>query len=182
MALCSDTSCVLAAPVAWDRFARTWEPCPRSLAALLGTPQSEKQHDKDSFRGILEAARPGENVNLLARHLREELGRVLKIPPGRIHAHKPFGAYGLDSLLSLEVARRLAQTLGLRVPVTALFNFPTIETLAAELGRRLGFEVNPREPVVPVAAGAFPSPGATVPLTEDEAILALIGEMEGAHE
>ena len=66
LAACSDTSCVLAAPVAWDRF-RSWEPChvpapcpPSEIRSL------EKQHEQDSFCGILEAARPGENVDLLA--------------------------------------------------------------------------------------------------------------------
>jgi acyl carrier protein len=46
-------------------------------------------------------------------------------------------AQGVDSLGAVTIRSQLAQQLALRLPVSLLFNFPTIETLAVELCRQL---------------------------------------------
>jgi acyl transferase domain-containing protein/acyl carrier protein len=182
IALNSDASCLLAAPIAWEKFVLTWEPFPRIFVTLINTLKPAARDDDCTLRDALETARPGTQVGVLAQHLRDELAWVLKTSPTRIDVHKPFGAYGLDSLLSLEFVRRLARSLGLKVPVTAVFNYPTIATLADELAHRLGFEVEPQNVVVGLTASADVLPEVTGQLTEDEAVLALIGNSEGAHE
>ena len=99
----------------------------------------------------------------------------------RIELNKPFGAYGLDSLMSLELVRRLAQTIELGVPVTAVFNYPTVATLASELARRLGSDGTPPQSTDISAVPSDEVIGEIADLTDDEAVIALIAISEAPH-
>jgi acyl transferase domain-containing protein len=74
---------------------------------------------------------------LIEQHLREQLATVLKTSPNRVDLQKPMGSMGVDSLMALELVRRLSRSIGVKIPATAVFNYPTITKLAAAVEVRI---------------------------------------------
>lgn len=77
---------------------------------------------------------PGERRRALERAVREAVGRVLKLVPGRIDARKPLGSMGLTSLMALELRNRLEPLHGKPLSATLAWNYPTVEALVDFLG------------------------------------------------
>ncbi|MGY0788315.1 SDR family NAD(P)-dependent oxidoreductase [Azospirillum argentinense] len=65
-------------------------------------------------------------------HVRAHLAAVLKIAPGRIRDDQTFDRYGVDSLVVMDVGKRLEQDFG-RLPSSLLFETNTVAALAARL-------------------------------------------------
>ena len=118
----------------------------------------------------------GERMAVLEQLLRVETGRVLKLAPERIGAHQPFGQLGIDSLMALELIRRVNAALGLALPATAVFNYPTLTLLAAQILKRLGMDV-----AVEVMVPEKLEIARVEELSEDEALRALMepGDLSG---
>jgi acyl carrier protein len=74
---------------------------------------------------------------LVEQHLREQLAVVLKTSPKRVDLQKPMGSMGVDSLMALELVRRLSRSIGVKIPATAVFNYPTITKLAVAVEARI---------------------------------------------
>ncbi|MBE1495322.1 acyl transferase domain-containing protein/acyl-CoA synthetase (AMP-forming)/AMP-acid ligase II/acyl carrier protein [Amycolatopsis lexingtonensis] len=71
--------------------------------------------------------------------LRTEVAAVLGHPdPHAIADDRPFPELGFDSLTTLEIRNRVTARAGIDVPATALFDHPTVATLAEYLAARLG--------------------------------------------
>ena len=128
---------------------------------------------------LAEAGSHGERMALLEQLLRVETGRVLKLAPERIGANQPFGQLGIDSLMALELIRRVNAALGLALPATAVFNYPTLTVLAGQILKRLGMETV-QTPVDEARLVAVEEPDSEE-LSEDEALRALMepGEASG---
>ncbi|WP_437568146.1 SDR family NAD(P)-dependent oxidoreductase [Sorangium sp. So ce542] len=105
----------------WDRLTRE-----RPRAA----PRSS---DIVRTREALERELPEERRFRLQRHLREQLGRVLRVEPAAIGPLEVFASLGMDSLTSLEFRNRLESSLGLSLSATLLFTYPNIASLADHL-------------------------------------------------
>jgi acyl carrier protein len=128
------------------------------------------------------AATYAEKLLRLEALLRAETSRVLKLAPERIAANQPFGQMGIDSLMALEFIRRVNGALGLSLPATAVFNYPTIAALAAQIARRLGLhaEENAAQTAEVPANGAHGrreavlQTGAVQELSEEDALRALM--------
>ena len=83
---------------------------------------------------------------ILEGWLREHIGRVLRLAPERIDVARPFRMLGLDSLMGLELRHRLERSAGVPVPVTAIWNHPTVGQFATYLAERLGVTLDQRPP------------------------------------
>jgi len=171
-----DRTGVLALPVSWEQFAGGFEnaEAPRAFLQLL--PKSEAKASPapvESIREKLLSAGIGrQRRDALEAHLREKLAAVLKTDTARIDPVKPFGSMGVGSLMALEFVRRLAVTTSLRLPATAVFNYPTIRALAREISRRMeipldGEGPSGRAPAAPETRGAVSAP---IAFTDEEAI------------
>lgn len=64
-----------------------------------------------------------------------ELARQTGVEPQRIEVDAPFAAYGIDSAKSAAMVGDLEVALGMRLPGTLLWEYPTIEALAEHLAR-----------------------------------------------
>jgi len=75
-----------------------------------------------------------------------EVARVLRLAPSRIDPTKPFRTMGLDSLMGLELRNRLEPAVGIRIPATLVWNYPTVVQFAAQLAERMGVSVDDKAP------------------------------------
>ncbi|MDI3284904.1 type I polyketide synthase [Polyangium sp. 15x6] len=91
----------------------------------------------DDFRAVLQRAASLERMGLVETHLLEQVGRVLRLEPGRIDKQAPFVSLGMDSLMSLELRNRLEASTGLKLSAALLFTHATPTALAAYLLERL---------------------------------------------
>jgi len=171
-------------PVSWEQFARSFENAepPRAFLNVLPKHAADSAPAPvESIRETLLQLETGQRAAALEAHLREKLAAVLKTAVARIDPAKPFGSMGLDSLMGLEFVRRLAATTSLRLPATAVFNYPTIQTLAGEIGRRMGIPINGAAQATPTSMPAQnPSSVSTTALTDEEAIEVLMGRSDRA--
>ncbi len=94
-----------------------------------------------TFRKQLETVPVGERQGLLVTHIRAQVAKVLGISPERITLEQKLIDLGLDSLMSIELRNALQLSLGLSVPSTVVFDYPTPEALTSYLAQEvLAFE------------------------------------------
>ncbi len=65
--------------------------------------------------------------------LRTEIGEILRIAPDRIEPQRSVYDMGLDSLMGVELAMAIETRFGIRLPVMALSETPTIAKLAEKV-------------------------------------------------
>lgn len=124
-----------------EAFVGAYPPAARSalLHGLRSVDEAARRAVTDQgLRERLLALAPGRpRVELLRDFLKEQVGRVLRQPPGRITLDKPFRTLGLDSLMGLELRNRLEAGTHLTLPATLVWNYPTVAVLAEELMSRM---------------------------------------------
>jgi acyl carrier protein len=120
-----------------------------------GEPEEAPTRSNDMLASLVAAA-PSERLALLEAHLQEQMSRVVRLPAAQIEPLTSFKNLGLDSLMALELRNRLEASLGLTLPVTMVFGYPTVTALAAHLMTRLQ---------IPVAVGPE-SPPLTQPAAQ----------------
>src|SRR5213078_4923815 len=111
------------------------------LEARARRPLLDAVRDGDSagaelpaFRVRLEATVPEAREALVIDWLRGEVAGVLgRDAPGTVDLAQGFFEMGLDSLMAVELKRRLEKVTGLRLPRTLAFEFPNVEALARHL-------------------------------------------------
>ena len=164
----------LVLPVEWEQFGRSFEngEAPRAFVDLLPKKESAASAaTAESIRDQLMDLEAGRRRTALEWHLQEKLAAVLKTDAARLDPAKPFGSMGVDSLMALEFVRRLSLTTGLRLPATAVFNYPTIHALASEISRRMEVPLDgPAGAASRPETREAPSPVADTSLTDEEAI------------
>jgi acyl transferase domain-containing protein/acyl-CoA synthetase (AMP-forming)/AMP-acid ligase II/acyl carrier protein len=139
-ALASGAPRVAVLDVSWQRFART--PLADGARALL--EQLMPKHftlpptnDPELGRRLAELE-PRLRSEQVQAHLSALVAEVVKLPAGQaLDPQRGLLELGLDSLMTLELKRKLESTLGLRLEATIVFNYPSIAKLGSELARRL---------------------------------------------
>jgi acyl transferase domain-containing protein/acyl carrier protein len=83
----------------------------------------------------LNGAPPGERRKLLERHLREVVASILRLSATDLDPEMGFAGLGMDSLMAVELRKRLQETFGASVVLSTTlgFDYPTIRELAAYL-------------------------------------------------
>ncbi|SEL14099.1 myxalamid-type polyketide synthase MxaE and MxaD [Stigmatella aurantiaca] len=104
----------------------------REQASSGGSPAN-----RGAFVETLRAAERPKRAQLLEAHLCEQVGHVLRLAPSRIDPQQPLGSLGLDSLMGLEIRNRLEASLGLRLPATLVWRYPTVAALIEHLAEQL---------------------------------------------
>ncbi|AFZ33410.1 polyketide synthase (plasmid) [Gloeocapsa sp. PCC 7428] len=79
-----------------------------------------------------------ERPQQLKAYLQTEVAQVLGLPISQLPALKQgFFELGMDSLMTVELKNRLETNLGVSIPASAIFEYPTIEDLAGYLAEKL---------------------------------------------
>jgi acyl transferase domain-containing protein/thioesterase domain-containing protein len=115
-------------PALLDRIAAELESAPDQPA------DSRVDH---AFRKQLLEADDSTRQSLVRDYIRMELARIMGIEPERLEVNQPLSAFGLDSLLALELKNNLEGRLDFTLPMAKLMEGPSIESLAVETARLL---------------------------------------------
>jgi amino acid adenylation domain-containing protein len=84
-------------------------------------------------RAALESLPPQERQQRLASWLRSEVATTLRVRESMLAPDKPLSAFGLDSLLAVELKGRIENSFAVSIPLTAFFTETNLETLAARI-------------------------------------------------
>jgi acyl carrier protein len=130
-----------------------------------------ENHEAEKEFGLkredLLALSPGERSFALAECIQRHVSQVLQVPARQIDTNEPLGLYGLESAKGNELLVALAKSLGLSLPATTIYNYPTIAELSRYIASSL--EVN-------VDQTAVIAPETLTP--EDDSIVELLGVAE----
>jgi acyl transferase domain-containing protein len=169
---------VVVLPVHWPRFLEQFAPggAPRLLAEVTqeAAPTGAETPSRSEFLDRLMRAPSSAQRELLAAHLQHEVARVMRLEPPALPGrnHRLFDL-GLDSLMAVELKNRLQASLGRPLPVSTLFNYPTIEALTEHLAGQFVSAAPPAEVQPTEVAPQAPEPDAAAledveQLSEDE--------------
>jgi myxalamid-type polyketide synthase MxaE and MxaD len=146
-ALTGDSTHVLVTRLDVGRWARAY---PNGARSLLRDLRMEEPATvtSGSVAARLLAIPHDSRLEALATWVGEQVGQVLRVATARVTPSEPFKAMGLDSLMSLELRHRIERALTIVLPVTAIWNYPTVAALASHLHERLDLGA-PAEPAAP---------------------------------
>jgi thioesterase domain-containing protein/NADP-dependent 3-hydroxy acid dehydrogenase YdfG/acyl carrier protein len=115
---------------------------PALLERIAATVKTTRADSTDSrvdhaFRKQLLESDAAARQSLVRDYIRAELARIMGIEQEQLDVNQPLGAFGLDSLLALELKNNLEGRLDFTLPMAKLMEGPSIESLAVETSRLL---------------------------------------------
>lgn len=139
------------------------------LAELAQADRSstESSNKAKKLLAELRAATANERRERLEALVREQIIETLRLDPSRITIETPLSTLGFDSLMAVELRNRLEAFLGVDLPVTLVWGYPTIAAIVPHLARKIGASLDATGPAAPT-----PSP------KDDGVLSTLIGEIE----
>jgi len=144
-----------------------WSELPKK-APRGGAADSRAQDIKNALANAGVDARRA----LMEQFVREQLGQVFRMAPDRIDVQAPFSSMGVDSLMSLKSENLLERSLGLRLPATLLFTYPTTASLVGHLLVEIAAEVGAEPAAVSDAAQPEKNENDATTLAADDDLLA----------
>ncbi|MCM2369159.1 type I polyketide synthase [Aporhodopirellula aestuarii] len=108
---------------------------PSLLSAFRSSTESEEKTKSSGGRderlfARLKAAEPNERLIELQSFVATALADVMGIDAETIDADQPLASLGLDSLMGMELRSKLESQLGIELPMSALFDNPSVLSLA----------------------------------------------------
>ena len=74
---------------------------------------------------------------LIARHLKAEMGAILRLAPEDIDAHRSLADLGMDSLMAMELRLAVHRKLGIELPLTAIAEGLSIDAVGRKVLARI---------------------------------------------
>ena len=140
--------CASVLPIDWARFfAKLPEGVDRAFFAAVAPRLVESSSESSAAQGIPVTARikslpAGQRREALMQHLSERALHVLGLEPTMaVDPRTPLREVGLDSLMAVELRNALTRSIGQALPVTLLFDYPTLDALTSHLARTMGLDV-----------------------------------------
>jgi acyl transferase domain-containing protein/acyl carrier protein len=129
-------------PVNWAKFTEQFanDATASILSEILLKTQAQKQRAEPDLLRQLQAVPPDKRYDLLLSFLQRTAAEVLGFPATHIlEQQRGFFELGMDSLMAIELKRRIQAQLGavIALPSTLAFDYPTIESLAGYLLEKL---------------------------------------------
>ena len=157
----------------------------RELAPHAGEAAVHVEAHGRGARDELLALQGKERLDRMLSIVRAETARVLGLTADdSIEDDKGFFDLGFDSLLAVQLRRRLAALLGETLPATVTFNHPTVAALAGHLLQRLSGDPAMVEPATPpsrevASDDELPSSPADVHMLLQQELARLPAELRG---
>ena len=148
----SDRVQATVASVDWSLFQPIYEAKRRRpFLSEMRAPANGKSDSAESapapdetFLSRLRSQDPQKARELLENHVRDHVVGVLHLDPREsIDEGRGFVKLGMDSLMTVELCRRLQKSLGRKFPVTIAFEYPSISALTGYLFGELALAVLP---------------------------------------
>ncbi|MEU0692355.1 beta-ketoacyl reductase, partial [Streptomyces uncialis] len=129
-----------------------WPPLLRGPAPTVTAPRAGAGSGSPASGSLLQAGlSPAAARKAVAEVVRTHAAGVLgHADPSALPGERALQEMGFDSLTSLELRNRLAKATGLPLPVTLVFDHPSLDALTAHVLGRVSGEVAEREATVPV--------------------------------
>jgi acyl carrier protein len=186
----------MVASIEWDALKALLESRrQRPLLAELGSAKGQDSRtaatsaaQASTLPALLEAAVPSMREDVAVEFVQREVALVLGLgAPSTVPVTTGLFDLGMDSLMAVELKRRLERGSGRALPSTLTFNYPNVSALAGYLLRLLApsaTEPAPPSEVVPpgiAAAPAFDGSAELDELTDDELEARLRARLEQAR-
>jgi acyl transferase domain-containing protein/acyl carrier protein len=135
--LLRDAENIAVLPVNWEEFLKGRDRLPGALCGLAKSKSSNQEGEQTArgqLRQRLEQAVPGQRTGLLLSYVSELVARVLDFDAAHaVDRGKSFWEQGVDSLLAVQICNDLSIVMDIQLPLTLMFDYPTLETLTAYL-------------------------------------------------
>ena len=118
------------------------------LAAAAANAASATQFESGGIAVQFARLPESERPDFLISVARGEAARVLALEAGEVDVNQGLFELGMDSLMSVELKRRLEKRCGLSLPSTLTFNYPNVRALASHLSERFAPVILPAEPAL----------------------------------
>lgn len=102
------------------------------LAAEHGSGDAGGSNVDHAFRNQLLEADPSQRVAMVRDFIQAELARIMSFDPDQLDVDQPLSAFGLDSLMALELKNNLEGMLAFTLPMAKLLEGPSIASLAVD--------------------------------------------------
>lgn len=138
--LIADRSNVGVLELDWKAMARFLPSAGSPKFSELARNNHDNESDEDNAEDIQRLLLELSHDELLSRFteiLRSEIGEILRVSPDKIEPSRSLFDMGLDSLMGVELVVALESRFGIRLPVMALSQSPTIEKLAERIIQQL---------------------------------------------
>ena len=110
----------------------------KSRPDTSGTPRLENSSGTNT-----ELAQMFNDSKAVQEWMVTKLSNTLGVPARDIDIELPFTSFGLDSINAFNLTGDLAEWLGHSLPPTLLWDYPTVQSLADHLGKKLVFSDSP---------------------------------------
>ncbi|HET7695301.1 MAG TPA: SDR family NAD(P)-dependent oxidoreductase [Vicinamibacterales bacterium] len=168
--IAANVSRAVVADVDWNTFKPVYETRRRRpFLDVVGEAAPAPARPAATLRDELAGVEPERQPDVILAHVRAAAAGVLGLAARQLDPQRGFFELGMDSLLSVELRRRLEAGTGLSLPGTLTFKYPTVAAVAEFLGGEL--IARPPAVAVPAAGAAAQTPAASVDpdeLTEDD--------------
>jgi acyl transferase domain-containing protein/NADPH:quinone reductase-like Zn-dependent oxidoreductase/acyl carrier protein len=114
--------------------------------------QSAQAGEARSIREQFEGLNHDQAVVLLKDHLAHSIASILRMDPAKLDPRKSLFDAGMDSLMAVELAAALEESLEVKLPMMALSEGPTIQKLAERIAVMIGSETKDGTEESPVDA------------------------------
>ncbi|WP_210203490.1 type I polyketide synthase [Breoghania corrubedonensis] len=134
-----DLAAIAYARIDWAQARRDLALLSTPLVARLGIGSGGEgmEEGEIDLAAMLEGLDAAAAVQTVARLLSGEIGRILRIAPEEIVAHKPLSDIGMDSLMALELRMAAERQLGVDIPLMSLANGASLNDLSMRIVRRV---------------------------------------------
>ncbi|AWS44268.1 type I polyketide synthase [Streptosporangium sp. 'caverna'] len=145
---------VVAMKIDRSRLIDREEPVPALLASLAASPTSQQSPRRLStprtWSTLLDTTPHADRGRILADLVRTEVAIVLGHSDGtEIGLRVSFQELGFDSLMAVDLRNRIEKASGLRLLVTLMFDYPSVELLTEQIAARIGIDITPMTRLAP---------------------------------